>query len=266
VVGLPLWYLNWRKVNSRAIQDGNDANQVRRSLTRKVYLYLVLFVGVMGVMISAGILIFQVLQALLGDPDDNLLQIALELVSLLILFSLVIWYHGSVLRSDGSLSAQTQAEQHAEFPILVLVSELGAFSEMLVAALSREAPTMPVAVHVVEQGVPDDTLSDARAVILPAGIAANPGEAIRLWLQNFSGFRFVVSTPIQGWVWVSGNVSPLQNLVRQTAEMVRKLAEGEDFNQTRSSSPWLIFGYIMGAVLGLIFLLISASILIDVLN
>ncbi len=266
VIGLPLWYLNWRKANSRAIQDGDDANLVRRSLTRKAYLYLVLFVGVMGVMISAGVLIFQVLQALLGDPEDNLLQITLELFSLLILFSLVIWYHGLILRSDGHLSAQTQAEQHAEFPILVLVSELGMFSEMLVTALSREAPTMPVAVHVVEQGVPDDSLSDARAVILSAGIASNPGEAIRLWLQNFPGVRFVVPTPVQGWVWVSENSSPLQNLVRQTAEMVRKLAEGEGFTQTRSSSPWLIFGYVMGAVVGLVFLLISVSILIDVLS
>ena len=256
VIGFPLWFLNWRKANSRATQDGDEDNQTHRSLIRKIYLYLVLFVSVMGVMISAGVLIFQVLQAILGDPDDNLLQIALELISLLILFSLVIWYHALVLRSDGHLSAQTQAKQQAEFPILVLVSEFGAFSEMLVAALSKEAPTMPVAVHVVEQGVPDEALSDARAVILPANIAANPGEAIRLWLQNFSGVRFVIPTPVQGWVWVTGNGNTLQSLVRQTAEMVRKLAEGEDITQPRSASPWLIFGYIMGGVLGLIFLLI----------
>jgi hypothetical protein len=265
IVGLPLWLLNWRSVNKPSMLSGEEGDQARRSITRKIYLYLILFVSVMGLMISAGTLIFQLLQAILGDPDSDLLQITLELISLLILFSLVLWYHGGVLRSDGRLSTQSQAEQHTEFPILVLVSELGTFSEMLVAALKREAPTMPVAVHVVEQGVPDETLSDARAVILPASIAAYPGEAIRLWLQNFPGFRFVVPTPVQGWVWVSGNSDSLQSLVRQTAEMVRKLAEGQDIIKTRSSSPWLIFGYIMGGVLGLVFLLILVSILSEAL-
>ena len=224
-----------------------------------------MFTGVMGIMISAGVLIFGVLQAVLGNPDDDLLQSSLELVSLLILFSLFIWYHGLVLRSDGRLLDQTQAEQQAKFPILVLVSDMGTLSEMLVAALLKEAPAMPVAVHVVEQGIPDDALSDAKAVILPASIAVNPGEAIRLWLKNFHGARFVIPTSVEGWVWVSGNDHPILNQVRKTAEMVRKLSEGEDISKTRAYSPWLIFGYIMGGVVGVIFLLISARILIDVL-
>jgi hypothetical protein len=265
VIGLPLWFFNWRQANNRATQEGDEGNQSRSSLIRKIYLYLVMFISVMGMMTSAGFLIFQVLQALLGDPDDDLLRIALELVSLLVLFSLVIWYHGQVIRSDGRLSAKIQAAKHAEFPILVLVSEYGTFSEMLVETLSREAPTMPVAVHVIELGVPDEALSDARAVILPASIAANPGEAIRLWLQNFPGLRFVVPTAAQGWVWVSGYDSPIQNLVRQTAVMVRNLAENDNILQKRSS-PWLIFSYILGGILGLVFLLILASFLIDVLN
>jgi len=265
LIGLPLWLLNWRKVNNVTKQVGDEENHLERSLIRRFYLYLVLFISVIGVMISAGMLIFEGLQAVLGDPDENLLQTVLELVSLLILFTLVIWYHALILRSDGRSSAQIQEKLQAEFPILVLVSEFGDFSEMLVAALSKEAPTMPVAVHNIELGVPDEGLSDARAVILPANIAANPGEAIRLWLQNFPGVRFVIPTAVQGWVWVSGGDDKIQNLVRQTAEMVRKLAEGEELRQSRSSSPWLIFGYIMGGLLGLIFLLIAASTLIDLL-
>ncbi|MFN2263206.1 MAG: DUF5671 domain-containing protein, partial [Anaerolineales bacterium] len=266
LIGLPLWLLNWRKVNNVTKQVGDEENHLERSLIRRFYLYLVLFISVIGVMISAGMLIFEGLQAVLGDPDENLLQTVLELVSLLILFTLVIWYHALILRSDGRSSAQIQEKLQAEFPILVLVSEFGDFSEMLVAALSKEAPTMPVAVHNIELGVPDEGLSDARAVILPANIAANPGEAIRLWLQNFPGVRFVIPTAVQGWVWVSGGDDKIQNLVRQTAEMVRKLAEGEELRQSRSSSPWLIFGYIMGGLLGLIFLLIAASTLIDLLT
>ena len=265
VIGLPLWLLNWRKANRLAAQEGEEGDQARRSLTRKIYLYLLLFLGVMGVMISAGILLFHLLQAALGDPDDNLLQITLELLSILLLFFLVILYHGRILRSDGRLSGKFLAEQHAKYPILVLVSELGIFSEMLVTAFSKEAPTLPVAVQVVEQGAPDETLSDAKAVILPADIAANPGEAIRLWLQDFSGIRFVVPTPVHGWVWVSGMGNPLQSLVRQTVEMVRKLAEGEDLERARPSSLWLLFGYVFGGFIGLMIILIIISFLIEVI-
>jgi hypothetical protein len=266
IIGLPLWLSNWRRVNKPFKPEGDEGDQAWRSMIRKIYLYLVLFMGVMGVMISTGTLIFQLLQALLGDPDSELLQISLDLISMLVLFSLVIWYHGVVLRSDGRLLNQARVERQTEFPILVLASELGPFSEMLVAALSKEAPTMPVAVHVVEQGVPDDSLSDARAVILSANIMASPGEAIRLWLQNFAGMRFVIPTPVERWIWVSRNDNSMQNLVQRTAEMVSRLAEGEDISQTRPASPWLIFGYIIGGIGGVIFLLIAASILIDVLN
>lgn len=265
IIGTPLWLLNWRRVNKPAMLHSEKGDLARRSIIRKIYLYLALFISVIGVMVSAGTLIYQLLRAILGEPNSNLLQIALELVSILILFALVILYHGQVLRSDGRLSAKSQMAQHAEFPILVLVSELGDFSKMLVEAFSKEAPTMPVAVHVVEQGVPDDVLSDAKAVILPASIAANPGEAIRLWLQDFSETRFVVPTPVQGWVWVSGSDITQQNLVRQTIEMVRKLAEGEDISKTQSSSPWAIMGYVFGGLFGLWVLFVLLMILSEFL-
>jgi hypothetical protein len=261
IMGTPVWLLNWRKVNGPAGLDNEEGEQARRSIIRKIYLYLVLFISVIGVMVSAGNLIYQLLRAALGEPTSNLLQTALELVSILVLFALVIWYHGVVLRKDSRLSNKAQTNRHAEFPILILISEFGDFSEMLTEAFSKEMPSLPVAVHVVEQGVPDDDLSDAKAVILPASLAANPGEAIRLWLQDFPGIRFVVPTPVQGWVWITGNGSPLQSLIRQTVEMVKKLAEGVDIYKTRSTSTWMIIGYIFGGVFGLWLLFVLLTIL-----
>jgi uncharacterized membrane protein YidH (DUF202 family) len=265
-IGFILWFLSWRRANRQVNYDGEDGGQIQRSLTRKIYLYLVVFISVMGVMISAGVLVFQVLQAVLGDPDENLLQISLELTCLLILFSIVIWYHGLVLRSDSKLSNQIQTAKQAAFPILILVPDLGVFSEILVAALSKEAPTMPVAVHVIGDGVPDETLSDAKAVILPANIATNPGEAIRLWLQNFPGIRFVLPTALPGWVWVTGGSNQIHRLAKQAAEMIRKIAEGEDIVQTRIYPAWLILVSIVAILFGLAFLITSIGILIDIIT
>jgi hypothetical protein len=264
IIGLPLWLMNWLPLDRKAAGKNETGDQARRSLIRKAYVYLILFLGVIGVMISAGMLIFQVLQAILGAPDHYFVETSLELLTSLILFGLLLGYHGQVLRRDNRLASETMAAQQAEFPVLVLVPELGAFSEAVVAALLKEAPDLPVAVHVVDQGVPDETLSAAKAVILPASLTAYPQEAIRLWVQNFSGMRFVIPTPVRDWIWVSGNGSSLPSLIRHTAEMIRKLAEGEKISKS-PSSLWMIVGYIFGGFIGLIGLLILTTSLIDFL-
>jgi hypothetical protein len=209
------------------------------------------------------LLIFELLQALLGDPANDLLQVSLEMLSLLLLFIAFLWYHGRVLRTDNRMAAQSLAARHAEYPVLVLVRELGAFSDVMVAALEREAPALPVAVHVTNQGAPDETFAGVRAIILPSDVIANPTEAIRLWVQNFTGIRFVVPTPTRGWWWVSGLGKSTGGMIQQTAELVRKLAEGEDISKTRPLSGWAILGYVLGGFVGVILLVVLLSTLAD---
>jgi hypothetical protein len=264
LVGLPLWLSTWIPINRIPSRDPEASIRIRQSLIRRGYLYLVLFAGIIGLMVSAGMLIFNLLQAALGEPPQDFASLVLELVVSLGLFGLLLWYHSRLLQTDGRLASQALAEKHTDFPVLVLVSEIGLFSEMVVTALQKEAPTLPVVVHVIDQGVPDETLSNAKAVILPASITASPLEAIRLWLQNFSGVRFVIPTSTRGWVWISGNGSSLKNLIQQTVEKVRLLAEGEDIYKTHLS-PWMIIGYIAGGVFGFALLLSLFSILADLL-
>ena len=46
VVGLPLWLMTWRPMQAEALEDGDTGDHARRSIVRKAYLYLVLFVHV----------------------------------------------------------------------------------------------------------------------------------------------------------------------------------------------------------------------------
>jgi hypothetical protein len=102
--------------------------------------------------------------------------------------------------------------------VLVLASDVANeessedFTGSLVNALQRQAPAMPVAVHSTSLGAPDETLSTACAVILPAELLVKPPEAIRLWLQAFSGPRLVVPTPAKGWYWIFGLCSNKESL------------------------------------------------------
>ncbi len=95
------------------------------------------------------------------------------------------------------------------------------------AALEQEAPGLPVAVHPIEQGAPDETFSAARAVILPADLLTTPGEALRLWLRAFDGKRIVLTGPGGDWLWVPAARGGLPASARRAARLARRLAEGE---------------------------------------
>jgi hypothetical protein len=102
-------------------------------------------------------------------------------------------------------------------------------------------------------------------VILPGEVAANPTEAIRLWLQGFDGDRLVVPTPSDGWLWTYGSGRPLSKLVHQTAKMIRHLAEGEEIPEIREASPWMVILYVLAGLMGIPLLIGLIGLLEDIL-
>jgi hypothetical protein len=265
IVGLPLWFTTWRKVVIESSKEGEIGDHARRSIVRKVYLYLVLFAGVIGIMGTAGSLIYQLLNKFLGNPLGDFQRSSWILLELLVLFVGLLLYHWATLRADGRLAELSLAARHAEYPVLVLVYEAGEFSEEILKFLKRELPTLPVAVHQIGNGIPDETLSKAKAVILPGDISTSPPEAIRLWLQGFTGTRLILPTETKGWLWTFGSGRSLPNLAHQTAKMVRHLAEGEALPKIRESSPWTVFLYILAGIIGIPLLFGLFSLLSEIL-
>ena len=270
-VGLPLWIIAWRPMALEAAQEGESGDHARRSVVRKSYLFLTLFIGVMGVMFGAGVLLYQVIRALLGQAPANLLVDVAQQFKVTLLFGLLAAYHWQALRADGRMAERSLAKRHAQFPVLVLApgespeaevatsltDESGInggfttppdFAAQIVNALQRQAPALPVAIHPISQGAPDETLSTARAVILPAELIAKPPEAIRLWLQSFPGPHLVLPTPARGWRWVAAGSQSLPAQARQAAQIVRQLAEGETPSPPRENSPLLVLVYVLAGL------------------
>lgn len=262
-VGLPLWLLTWRPAAREAAQEGESGDHARRSLVRKAYLFLALFAGVIGVMFSTGTLLYALLRAWLGQPPANLLLDTLETLRLVLLFGLLLAYHWQALRSDNRLAARSLSRRHAQFPVLVLTTPQGDFTPPLLEALHREASQLPVAVHDYTLGAPDETLSAARAVILPAECLIRPPEALSLWLRNFEGARLVVPTPTPGWWWMFAGSRSLSLLARHTARAVRSLAEGESLPPVRESSPSMILVYVLAGLFVLEILFVAVAFLIS---
>ena len=182
-VGLPLWIIAWRPMVHEAAQEGESGDHARRSVVRKSYLFLTLFIGVMGVMFGAGVLLYQVIRAMLGQAPANLVLIVAQQIKVTLLFGLLAAYHWQALRADGRIAERSLAKRHAQFPVLVfapgeipeaevptpLANEFGIdgdfatppdFATQIVNALQRQAPALPVAIHPISQGAPDENSLD----------------------------------------------------------------------------------------------------------
>jgi hypothetical protein len=251
MVGAPVWGFVWFPLNQRVWQEGELGDRARRSTVRKIYLYVALFAAVIGVMVSGGRLVYELLRALLGDASPDLLRTTLSLAKSVILFALLLFYHGYILRVDLRLAERSLAERHAKFPVLLLTEEIGDFSRMLVNALHREAEALPVAVHPIERGAPDSDLSAAKAVLLSTALTASPPEAIRLWLRDFKGDRVVVPTEVEGWHWACPGDGQLSKRAYRAAKIVRQLAEGEEIQPPADWTAGKIVLYIFVGLLAI---------------
>jgi len=253
-VGLPLWLLTWRPMQTEALSPGDSGDHARRSLVRKIYLYLALFVSVIGGMISAGSLVYLLLNALLGGGASNVLQASLKALEILTLFVLLGVYHGLTLGKDGKTAGQALTEMHTTFQTLIFDVENGTFGPAMLAAVLKQTPHLPAALQLASQPVTEETTppragsgTTPHAVILPADLALNPPEALRKWLNKFNGKRLVVPRLAEGWVWVGSAQADLN----QAALALRQLAEGQEVRQKPSVTGWMIFLYIIAGLFGM---------------
>lgn len=237
LVGLPLWLLTWRIVQQEINQQNTSGERAQRSLIRKSYVYLMLFGGVIGVMISGGQAVFLVFKSLLGLSVPDLLPEVLSHFGLLILFGGLFAYHLHVHRQDLNRSQRSLSEMHAKFPVWILTQEGDRDVSQLVAGIQQEAPDLPVTVHDLGKGLPLKAIDRAKAVVLTGRTAAGSAGEFRSWLDEYQGKLVAVPTNTEKWLWVTGADSSFSTLARQTARLLREMAEGEEEPSIPGRSP-----------------------------
>lgn len=263
LVGMPLWLVNWREMQSEAALKDTKGDHARRSVMRKAYLYLALFLLVVGAMAYTGQFLYTVLNALLSGTVSNIRIEAVRLILALGIDLMLLIYHWRALREDSQQAQETLGVLHAAFPTLILSEPEDTFASSLVQALERIAPRLPVAIHPIERGAPDELMLGAKAVLLPVGLAMNPPESLHLWLSEFTGRKILVPLPAAGWSWMGLVEKRAPDLARESAQAIRQMAEGESVRTALPNSPWAIVGYVLGGIFGLILLMILFSVLLS---
>jgi hypothetical protein len=224
-------------MQAQALSQGEMGDHARRSIIRKVYLYLALFASVIGGMAAAVGLVYQIIRVvLMGDWGSSaglgFTENVLNLTQLLFLFAVVLIYHLNVLRQDGVSTADSLAEKQSEYSVLVVDSGDG-FVESVKAALAKLGSKVQVTI-VGPDVKPEGTFSD---LLLNGSLAVDAPE----WIRSFNGNRIVVENEAQNLVWTDD--------VAQAAQSVQQLAEGQEVRrQKMGRSAWTIVVYVFAAL------------------
>ncbi len=234
-VGLPVWLLAWRPMQAEALTPGQAGELARQSIIRKAYLYLVLFISVIGSMISAMGVFYLLISAALGTKEASFTRDLLDALQILTLFAAVLGYHLASLRTDGRLSAGMQETLQSAFGVLAFTNGESDLSDQVRRAFQKHAARLPLSIQPIQEGVPPE--SDAKAVILPASLALNPPEALRIWLKTFDGAKIVIGEAGAGWLAGALNAE-------QAARAAKALAENRPVRFQSGSSSWTIVAYI----------------------
>jgi hypothetical protein len=266
LVGLPLWLIPWRLMQSEAARTDDFGDHARRSILRKVYLYLVLFAMVIGAMVFTGTLLYTVFNQLFSSMDsDNFAATVMRTLFSLIVDAALLVYHLQVLRQDGRMAQRSLTQLHAGYPLLVLGNDVDdLFSGAIVEAMQRSVPDVPVKIAAVSMP-PDERSDGSKVVVMPLSMAINPPLDWKDWLAGYSGRRVLVPVPVEGWIWIGQADRQPQELARETAQAVRQMAEGESVRSSLNAGPWGIAGYILAGLAGLILLSVVFSIMLSAL-
>ncbi len=247
IVGLPLWLQTWRPMQAEALLLGEIGDHARRSVIRKVYLYLVLFASVIGGMATAVGLVYQLIIVVLeGVTGSDFANNLLNLVQLLFLFGVVLLYHLNVLRADGTSAADALSEKQSGYSVLILDSGNG-FADSVKAALMKLGSN----VQVMTASASERPQGSFNAIILNGSLAVDAPE----WVRSFGGSKIIVQNDAENLVWTDD--------AAQAAQSVRQLAEGEEVRiQKVSRSGWIYVVYVFAAlfVLQLLFILLAVGI------
>ncbi len=241
VAGLPLWLMTWRPMQAQALEEGDSGDHARRSVIRKTYLYVVLFAAVIGGMISAGTLIFTLINSFLGGETSNFTKSTLNSFQVLILFGVLLQYHLSALQKDGTARADVLESKQESFNLLVLDNSDGKFGEAVKAAFAKRAPKVSLIVLNVKDGISDSVKADA--VILPGSLALNPQGNAAAWIRSFGGSRLIVPDEAAGVWWL--------NDLGQAADSAKALAEGQEIrpqSSARMNSVWTYIAYVFAGL------------------
>jgi hypothetical protein len=272
LVGTPVWWFPWRARQRRAVlppvadlpQDIGSAE--RRSLVRKIYLYLFAFAAALLVFGSVGWFVFHLLTAVLGAdlPSDFLTQVMDAFI--IAALGVAVWlYHWWAIRQDNQLGAQEQAAQEAEIVVAVIDGDEGKLGRAVLAKLRHDLPgiqlkplglTAAAAAAMDGQPFAPEALTAADYLIGSWQSMTGPEAAPAVTAS--AATKFVVPVSAGNWRWTGVQTQSAEAHAEQIARGVRQAIDGEAVTFGHGLEPTTLAAIVLG---GIIFLCVAGSVI-----
>jgi hypothetical protein len=136
LVGATLWLWYWNQVAQRVAASPVDE---RRALSRRIYLYAVLGAALVAAIISLGVVLYQVFEALFGVVGNSgFIEDTSAAFGVLLVAAALVAFHGLVLRRD--LEVQSEAVTAEVRRSLTLIGPPGSDLDDVLDRLRAELP------------------------------------------------------------------------------------------------------------------------------
>jgi len=260
IIGLPLWLKYWQEVQQETLRNDEIGATARKSILRKVYLYLALFATVVGSMLSAGWWIYGILNALLDQMPSNFWMNFFQQLRIAVLFSIFLVYHLRVLREDGVETRQAKSKSQSDFSVLALQSDDSSIGNKLVEAIHHKFPDLPTSIIQVQPNMSVDVIPQSSLLLIPSSLATNPPEVLQMYLQDYTGKILVIPQEQENWHWLGMVNRDQKRLVQEAATAVQQLSENQIPRATAPNNPWMIVAYVLAGLflLEIVLLMITA--------
>ncbi len=230
LLGGALWAFPWRALQQEAQAD----IRARASLTRRVYLYAILFLALLATLGFAIGSVFQVLVMLLGGDFHGVTFFYMLLMTLW--SGGVLAYHAWVLRADRQAERALEQKQ-VKVPMLALALPQSAWLE----ALRSQGLQLPLTVYAPSEPPPGENAPNFAVVLLSEDELLALSPAWQAWLASFEGDRLVVPGSQPGrWFWVQAE----QKASRRAKEALEALAQDKQPRLGRTSALWTALAYV----------------------
>jgi hypothetical protein len=284
MMGLPVWILPWYYAQNRAVLPPADPGQrdeggeARRSVVRKIYLYLFVFLASLGIFGSTGWFVFHILTALLGaDLPNDFLTLVLDALVIALLAAGVWAYHWWAIQEDGRRTEQAETAQLTEMQVVVVADGDGSLGQALQRKIKAALP------HLSVQTI---ALSEATLSKVDSAVALN-SEAAQAALAEASyivgSWRSLSTTPAgsifasqpatklalplpeENWLWVGHsdlNLKP-DSQAEQAVQGLKQALAGDVVSFQTGPDVGTVIGIIIG---GVVFFIIASGLVFGVLN
>lgn len=245
IIGLPVWLRNWPVMQAEAALNNETGDHARRSIIRKSYLYLVLFALVVGLMASAGMLLYNLISQVTVENPGKILDDFLHDSKTLGIIIVWLVYHLLALRGDGKASQAVLADRHEKFPVGIFSFGDGIDVEAIIENLKRSAPNIPVTA-LTPESLATIELTAFKALVIPASLLIH--DLAFATGETFTGKRIIIPDLKEDWIIQETVRRSRLDSAKETARLIRLMAENQAIPAAPVSSGITTLAYILAGL------------------